>query len=112
MVNSTATASAGPAAPTPEQIKRYLVPISFLKRVWNVVSGIFSKDSLKTLWDVKYKIKPEVLQHSHNVRTNKEALDTIAKLCLNIEKSDCVSYLGNWTTNEIDCYLKHGVALI
>lgn len=112
MVNSTATASAGPAAPTPEQIKRYLVRIPFYERVWNVVSRIFSKVSLKTLWDVKYKIKPEVLQNTHNVRTNKEALLTIAKLSLNIEKSDCKAYFGNWTINEIDCYRKHGVALI
>ena len=112
MVNSTATAPVAPAVPTPAQIKQYLVPISFLKRVWNVVSGIFSKDSLKTRWDVKYKIKPEFLRDTHNVKTNREALLTIAKLCLNIEKSDCEAYIRNWSKRDLICFIKHGVGLI
>ena len=112
MVNSTATAAATPLPPNPAQIKQYLVPISFLKRVWNVVSGIFSKDSLKTRWDVKYKIKPEFLRDTHNVRTNKEALLTIANLRVNIEKSDLKTYLVNWTKKEITCFIEDGVALI
>ena len=76
------------------------------------MSGIFSKESLKTRWDVKYKIKPEFLRDTHNVRTNKEALLTIANLRVNIEESDLKTYLGNWTKKEIYCYQSHGVPLI
>ena len=112
MVNSTATAAATPLPPNPDHIKKFLVPISFLKRVWNVVKGIFSKDSLKTRWDVKYKINAEFLQDQRNVRTNRDALVTIAILRDNIEKSDIQTYLGNWTKKEIDCSLIHKVAFI
>lgn len=112
MANSIASATVASDAPTPAEIKRFLVPISFLERVWNVVSGIFSEDSLKERWDVKYKIKPDFLKDTHNVRTNNEALLLISKLRLNIEKSDLKAYLGKWTKKEITCFIQHGVALI
>jgi hypothetical protein len=96
MVNSTATASAGPAAPTPEQIKRYLVRIPFYERVWNVVRGIFSEDPLKTRWGIKYAIKDDFIKFRELGQTE-ECLAAISKLGQFIRRSDLTMYMNsNW----------------
>ena len=128
MANSISfTNGAATANPTPQEINRYLIPLSFFERISVVVKGIFSKESFKefcgeeykgifskdfkSLCGIKYKIKEDFLQNS-GIRKNEEAYKTILKNILYIRGTDIKNYLQNFTKSEIDGLIKSSIALV
>ena len=113
--------------PTPQEINRYLIPLSFFERISVVVKGIFSKESFsslcakeykgifskdfKSLCGIKYKIKKDFLQNS-GIRKNKEAYKTILENIFYIRGTDIQNYLQKFTKSEIDCLVKNSIALV
>ncbi|MBU6149086.1 MAG: hypothetical protein KGQ54_02710 [Verrucomicrobia bacterium] len=94
MVNTiSSTNGAGTANPTPQEINRFLVPLSFLERISLIVKGIFSKESFKSLCGIKYGIKPDYIKFQCAAKT---ALKVIDAKKIQIRRSDLEAYLCNF----------------
>jgi len=109
MVNSiSSTNGAATANPTLQEIKRFLIPLSFLERISLIVKGIFSKDSkdsFKSLCGIKYGIKADYINHSSLA---KKALKVVYAKREQIRKSDITTYLQLNFRVERDIYIYRG----
>ncbi|NDE63514.1 MAG: hypothetical protein EB053_04085 [Chlamydiae bacterium] len=94
MANSiSSTNGAGTANPTPQDINRFLIPLSFLERISLIVKGIFSKEPFKYLCGIKYRINPDYIKCHHAAP---RAFDVVYAKALQIIKSDLVAYVYNF----------------